>query len=135
MGTRPFISVVVPTLNSERTLKECLESLRRLKYPEDRRELIVVDGQSEDRTVEIAKDYGARVVIELERKRGSTYNRGLKEARGKYIAYIDSDAIAPETWLDTAISYLEGNFIKPANYVPMKEHRELKCSLAEVAKY
>lgn len=50
----PFVSIIIPAKNQERTIEECLRSLNELDYPKDRVEAVLVDGHSTDRTVEIA---------------------------------------------------------------------------------
>jgi len=84
----PLVSIVVPTYNSEKTLPLCLESIGRQTYREI--EVLVVDNFSRDRTVEIAKAYGARVIQERS-ERTRAKNIGLRESRGKYVLFIDSD--------------------------------------------
>jgi glycosyltransferase involved in cell wall biosynthesis len=56
-GKLPALSVVIPTYNSERTLRECLESIKNQDYPKNKIEIIIADGGSTDRTMEIARKY------------------------------------------------------------------------------
>ena len=84
----PLVSIVIPTYNSEKALPLCLESIKRQTYTNI--EVIVVDNFSTDRTVEIARGYGARVV-QVRGERAKDKNVGLKLARGKYVLFIDSD--------------------------------------------
>ena len=84
----PLVSIMIPTYNSEKTLPLCLESIRRQTYRNI--EVIVADNCSTDRTVEIAKRYGAKV-IQVHGERARAKNVGLRTARGKYVLFIDSD--------------------------------------------
>ena len=83
-----MVSVVIPTYNSERTLEKCLKSIVDQIYKNI--EIIVVDKFSEDKTVEIAKSYGARIVYD-EGERTRAKNIGLKHAKGIYVLFVDSD--------------------------------------------
>src|SRR5207247_10803367 len=67
----PRISVVVCSYNGSRTIRDCLEGLRKLEYPNF--EVIVVNDGSNDRTAAIAEEHGFRLI--------STENRGLSNAR------------------------------------------------------
>jgi len=95
-----FISVVVPALNEEKYIGQCLSSLTAQTYPSDFYEIVVVDNASKDRTSEIARGFGARVVYE--RRRGVSWarHRGVEEARGEIIAGTDADTMAPSIWLE-----------------------------------
>lgn len=108
----PLVSIVIPTLNSARTVRKTLESIKLLDYPNF--ELIVVDGKSEDGTLEVVEEYrekyNLRVVVEERRGRGVAYNRGVLESRGKYVAFLDSDAmIATPGWIRDAVKVLESD--------------------------
>ena len=94
-----FISVVVPALNEEKYIGRCLSSLTCQTYPRGLYEIIVVDNGSIDRTAEIARKYGAKVVYEPKRGVGPARRRGAEEARGEVIAGTDADTIAPPTWV------------------------------------
>lgn len=99
-----LVSVIIPTLNSEKIIGECLESVKEQAYPEI--EIIVVDGHSCDNTVRIAKNHNAAVFIygpkqskPFEKVFGAPYQRnyGVSKASGKYVYYVDSDMrLTPE---------------------------------------
>ncbi len=85
------VSVVVPALNEEKRIQQCLCAIRsqntKLKY-----EIIVCDGNSRDKTVKIAEEYADRVVIS---KQGLAFQRntGANEGTGKYILFVDADTL------------------------------------------
>lgn len=92
----PLISVVVPTLNAEKLLPACLQSLKDQTYRNI--EIIVVDGHSTDRTVEITKEFTDQVhVFGPDQSKGRVYggpyqrNYGAAHARGDYIYLVDAD--------------------------------------------
>ncbi|MDP8955768.1 MAG: glycosyltransferase [Actinomycetota bacterium] len=95
----PFVSVVVPVWNGERTIGDCLASVLRAEYPAERREVIVVDNASRDRTAEIVARYPVRCVDEPERGPSAARNRGIAVSRGKVVAFIDADCIVTKRWL------------------------------------
>lgn len=87
----PLVSVNIPTYNSEKTLDECLSSVVSQTYRNI--EIIVIDSYSRDRTLEIAKKYGAKIYFgrstDLSQRRGI----GVEKSLGKYILLLDSDQI------------------------------------------
>lgn len=93
------ISVIVPTLNEEKYLPECLRSLTNQSYCGDY-EVIVVDGGSTDGTLEIAKKYTDNVLSAARRPVGAARNDGAKSSNGNIVAFIDADTIACKDWLD-----------------------------------
>lgn len=104
--TLPFVSVVMPAHNEEKYIGECLSSLINQDYPKDRYEIIVVDNKSTDRTSEIAKSFGATVIFKENGPVGAVRNEGAKQAKGKIIAFIDSDCVAPKGWLSEAANLI-----------------------------
>lgn len=94
----PKVSVVVCSYNGGATLRECLDSLMRLDYPDY--EVILVDDGSTDHTPEIAKDFPQVVCIRQENRGLSVArNVGAFQATGEIVAYTDSDCVADEHWL------------------------------------
>ncbi|MFH1255801.1 MAG: glycosyltransferase [Candidatus Diapherotrites archaeon] len=93
------ISVVVPALNEEKRIARCLESIKAQKFSGSY-ELIVCDGNSEDKTREIAAKLADKVVVEKKRSIAAERQGGAKEAIGEVIAFTDADAVVPENWLE-----------------------------------
>jgi len=92
-----MVSVVIPTLNEAGNIRETLETIdRELAYP---KEIIVVDGNSSDGTLEIVKDANGtfvkhanvRLIIEPRRGYGLALRRGMKAAKGDVVIMVDGD--------------------------------------------
>jgi GT2 family glycosyltransferase len=94
----PLISVVVCSYNGSRTIRECLDGLLRLEYPNY--EVIVVDDGSTDATPAIVREYGFRLVsMPGNQGLSSARNAGWQAASGSIVAYIDDDAWPDPHWL------------------------------------
>lgn len=85
---QPLVSVIIPTYNNQQTIAVCLESIRQQTY--DPIEIIVVDGGSTDRTIEICNRY-AVTVIETDLGMAAARQRGAEQASGSWLFHIDSD--------------------------------------------
>jgi rSAM/selenodomain-associated transferase 2 len=90
-----MISVIVPVLNEESGIRACLESL--LAWG-DRLEIIVVDGGSQDATVEIVQSLPVGLVTALG-GRGAQMNRGAAIAKGEILLFLHSDTQLPQTFI------------------------------------
>lgn len=102
-----FVSTVVVTKNEERHIKDCLESLMRLDYPKEKYEIIVVDGESTDRTCEIVKEYPIKLIIDKKGGLANSRNIGIKTAKGDYIASTDADCVVKEDWLTNLVKSIQ----------------------------
>lgn len=101
----PFVSVAVVTRDSEEYIGDCIESLLELDYPKDRYEVIVIDGLSVDKSVEIIKKYKRiKLVINKDKFCPQGRNLAIKVSKGDYIAFTDSDCIVKKDWLTTLVS-------------------------------
>lgn len=89
----PLISVLIPTLNADKVLEGCLKSIARQDYPKKKIEIIVADGGSTDKTLEIAKKYGAKIYKNPLKTGESGKAVALKKAKNELVALIDSDNI------------------------------------------
>jgi len=96
-----FLSIVIPTLNSARTLGVCLDAILGQEYPRDGYEIVVADAGSTDATLEIAAEKGVDRIVENPLKTGEAgKTAGIKAAKGDLIALVDSDNILPDDkWL------------------------------------
>ena len=96
-----FLSIVIPTLNSEKTLGACLRAIRSQSLPKTDYEIVIADAGSSDRTLEIAKEHDVGTIAENPLKTGEAGKAaGIKAAKGDIIALIDSDNILPDPdWL------------------------------------
>ena len=104
----PKISVIVCTYNGQRTIRDCLNGLGKLQYPNF--EVIVVDDGSIDETAAMAEGYGFRLIRTENRGLGSARNTGLAAATGEIVVYIDDDAWPDPHWL----VYIAAAFRNPA---------------------
>jgi glycosyltransferase involved in cell wall biosynthesis len=104
------VSVIIPALNEEKVIGQCLDSLARLDFPRGSFEVILVDNGSTDRTVEIARSFSSILNLTVLQKWAAHVsalrNLGASQARGGHLAFLDSDCIVPPTWMSQAIALL-----------------------------
>jgi cellulose synthase/poly-beta-1,6-N-acetylglucosamine synthase-like glycosyltransferase len=101
----PKVSIIVATLNSERTIDECLKAIFELDYPKDLLEIFVVDGCSKDATVELAEKYPVKV-ISVPLNAPAAYNYAMKIVSNEILGFIDADAKVEKEWLNKLVTYL-----------------------------
>ncbi len=87
------ITIVMPAYNSEKTIERALQSVRKQTIAQDIIEILVIDGGSTDRTVSIARKYGAIVLENPEKASEAAKRIGFSYARGEYIIMQDSDEV------------------------------------------
>ncbi len=97
---KPLVSVVIPTLNSSRYLKQTLESLKRQTYPNV--EIIIVDNYSTDNTRQIAESLGATVYL-IGPERAAQDNYGIRKAQGEFVYLTGSDMIIDPDYIEQAV--------------------------------
>ena len=96
----PLTTIIIPVHNRPGEIEECLNSLKKLDYPADQLETIVVDDASNDRTPETVSRFPVRL-IRLKKNRQAPFCRNLaaQEAAGEILAFMDSDCLAHPRWL------------------------------------
>jgi succinoglycan biosynthesis protein ExoA len=109
---KPFLSVVIPCRNEVGGVGRCLASVVASDYPEDRLEVLVVDGASTDGTRDVIADWARRYgrIRMVENPVGTTpaaLNRGIAASCGDVIARLDGHAELTPTYLSRAVAYLE----------------------------
>ena len=94
------LSFIFPCLNEEETMAVCLQELKDvLKETDINYEIVVSDNGSSDKSVEIARAHGARVVVAKQKGYGEALKNGFSHAKGKYIAFADIDGSYPLNFL------------------------------------
>ncbi len=120
----PFVSIIVPTLEEEVNIRKCLTSLTRLNYPHY--EIIVVDGGSKDKTVEIAESYGVKTIIDENLPTGwigKSYgcHIGYLAAQGDVLLFTDADTKHTPESLRITVSHLLGSEVALFSLLPYLE--------------
>lgn len=106
------VSVVIPILNEEKYIKNCLDSILNQDYTRESMEIILVDGMSGDKTVSIIEDYIKKydfIKLLFNEKKTVQYalNIGIKNATGKYIVRMDAHASYANDYVSKCIEYLK----------------------------
>jgi len=131
-----MISAVVLTKNEEENLPQCFESIKWCN------EIVVIDDNSMDKTVEIAKKFGAKVFIHpLNNNFAQQHNFGLGKAKGEWVLFLDADervslGLAKEIKEKIKLSKLNGFYLKRQEFFGGKalKHGETIHCLLRLAK-
>ncbi len=108
-GSAPLVSIIIPVYNGERFIKSALESVYRQSYRSF--EVIIIDDGSEDDSISIIRSFSDPIRIYHQKNQGAAAarNKGISEAKGKYIAFLDADDLWCSRKLEFQVAYLEGN--------------------------
>jgi glycosyltransferase involved in cell wall biosynthesis len=113
------VSFIIPTYNEEKRIGKLLESIFSQDYPKKDFEVLVIDGRSNDKTIEIAKRYGAKILDNPKRVEENAYIIGIKKAEGEILCFTDADnVLVGKDWLtkmtkpfeDKEIVFADGMF-------------------------
>ena len=111
MNNNFLVSIVMPSYNSEAYIKDSIESILKQTYQDW--ELLIVDDCSTDKTVEIVKSFkDSRIKLYInEHNSGAALsrNKALREAKGKWIAFLDSDDVWLPTKLEEQLAFMIKN--------------------------
>ncbi len=106
----PRVSFIIPTLNTEAILGNCLASIARQTYPRDRYEIILADARSKDRTREIGEKFGAIVLDDDGKNMEEGKRLALRQATGEFIVFVDADnEITHADYIELAVKALAAN--------------------------
>jgi glycosyltransferase involved in cell wall biosynthesis len=122
----PVISIIIPTLREEQFLERTLKNLNSLALPH---EIIITDGGSTDRTLDIARHYTNKIVVWDQTRRqtfGEAKNAGAALATGEFLVFIDADVLVPEPeqFFSKALSAFRTNTKLAGITVPLKPYLE-----------
>jgi len=119
------ISVVIPCYNEEEGIASVIDAL-----PPSVDEVVVVDNNSTDRTAEVAKSRGARVVFEKRKGYGAAYKAGLPAVKGEITVTMDGDGTYPMEQIEECVDYLLDNdldFVSASRF-PLKNPSAMNFS-------
>jgi len=100
--------VILPTINEEEGIGPTIDAINRQAFDDNNWELeiIIIDGDSTDKTQEIARNKGAKVIVESRKGYGRAYKTGMPQATGDIIVTGDADATYPFDHIHTYIKQL-----------------------------
>ena len=105
------VSIIIAARNEEKYISRCLASLLEQDYPLDKREIIVVDDQSDDRTADMVNSFSNRGVKLLQIKAGekggkkAALSKGIAAAQHGIIVATDADCVFPPSWLKSLVGF------------------------------
>lgn len=133
------VTIIVPIYNVENYLRMCLDSLVNQDYDKDKMEILAIDDSSSDQSGEILKEYTRKynfiTPIYLEENKGVSHarNTGIKEAKGKFVMFCDSDDYYEENAISklvTAANENDADFVI-ANYYISYDDKNIKVDVSE----
>jgi glycosyltransferase involved in cell wall biosynthesis len=113
MTIKPVVSIITPTFNSERFISETIDSIIQQSYKDW--ELLVIDDGSDDNSIKIIKEFESKEnrvhLIRFKKNYGPAYarNLGIQLAKGRYIAFLDSDDVWHPDKLEIQIKFMLEN--------------------------
>lgn len=115
MPDKPFVSVIVPVRNFERTIDKTFEYLLKVRYPHESWEIIIADGGSTDSTLSIIKSWQARHdfirLVEIPNCPSPAFarNKALEVAKGEFIFFTDGDCAPCQDWIDIMLKHFRAD--------------------------
>lgn len=108
------VAIVIPTLNEERFISRCLDSVIAQTFPFAKIEVLIIDGGSKDKTCAIVKEYMAkypniRLIDNPKRIQAAAFNMGVANSSAPYIVRLDAHAVYHECYVEGCVSCLEEN--------------------------
>jgi len=101
------VSIIITTRNEEENIADCLKSIKEQTHPQNMIEVIMVDNNSTDNTVEIARRFTDKV-YNYGPERSAQRNFGIKQAAGEYVIYLDTDMALSPAVIAECVAKCEG---------------------------
>ncbi|MCG2462674.1 TIGR04283 family arsenosugar biosynthesis glycosyltransferase [Flavobacteriaceae bacterium F89] len=106
-----MISIIIPTYNEEEIIAATIAEIKNRDKENCISEIIVSDGQSTDRTVEIASNAGATVITSEKKGRAAQMNFGTSIAKGEILYFLHADSIPPENFTNYILNAIEEKYV------------------------
>lgn len=95
----PKVSVIIPVYNGEAIIENCIKHLSNQNYPKEKLEIIIVDNNSSDKTVEVSRKYNVITVLCETKGPSAARNMGIKISSGDLLLFTDADCIVDKNWV------------------------------------
>ncbi len=118
-----MLSIIIPALNEEKYLPRLLESIKKQRYKDY--EVIVSDGNSKDKTREIAKKLGCKVIVSNKRSPAHQRNQGAKAAKGDILLFLDADSVLPDDFLPGTLDEFKTRKLSVAGFYVIMNSKDL----------
>jgi len=111
MSEKPFVSIIIPVKNFERTIEKTFEYLLNVDYPRDRWEWVIADGGSNDKTIEIIKNWQKKYpfikLVEVPNcpSPGFARNKALEAVKGDFLFFTDADCAPCSEWINEMLKH------------------------------
>lgn len=104
----PYVSVIVPTYRDWRAIHHCLTALAKQRYPKERFKVLIVNNAPEDALpLNLQLPCNARILMEAKPGSYAARNRGIAEAEGETLTFLDADCIPDPAWVESALACME----------------------------
>jgi len=111
MSTMPFVSIIIPVKNFERTIAKTFEYLLNLDYPHTSWEWVIADGGSSDKTIAIIKEWQEKYpfikLVEIPNcpSPGYARNKALEVVKGEFLFFTDADCAPGKNWINEMLKH------------------------------
>jgi len=110
MDESPLVSIIIVNYNGKQNLEKCLQSLEKIDYQNN--EIILVDNNSTDQSIEfVKKNHPNVIIIKLEKNYGfaKPNNFGAKRAHGKFLLFLNNDTVVSENFLTELVKAISSD--------------------------
>lgn len=129
------ISFIIPTYNASFHIERCLDSIRNQRYPQEKIEVLVIEGGSFDNTLDLVKKYNCKILNNAKRLAEFGIQLGIKEARGELVVIFAADnELAGDDWIHRVVNIFDifpevsavwGELASGKNDPPLNKYFEL----------
>ena len=100
----PHVDIIIPVYNAQETISDCLNSLARQDYPNEKFTVIVCDDGSTDASADLIAPFPVVVLTQDNAGPGAARNAALKSAKGEIVLFLDADCVVDKDWIRSHVA-------------------------------